>query len=386
MRSNTYDLSLQGRLRPDVQVQLYGMFQGWGAVPSVCTQYAQRLIRELDCVAIHSYNGGTFLDPALHDFAFVNPDAAVGIFYGFPNEIAPVFFAHRVRIGAFVCETDRIDPGWVQVCNHLHLVIVPSTFCRTAFLDSGVEVPVIVVPHGLEREYRPYGDKKRTRPFVFYNTCFASSHLDRKSIDELVRAFLRAFGNGGEECILRLRTDLSRQLVDIRLRHDFGRAIRLDPLTGIDVADFARIYSDVHCTVHPSKGEGFGMIPLQSIACETPVIAPAVTGMADYLNESNAMCLRTSGRVRGQSAGNQAGSYYSIDEDHLVDLLRRAYHSWEEEYDKVRTAAQVVRERYSWHSVLSPLVDIVRNALSAKDASSFGAEMRLYSGKSRLPL
>ena len=349
------------------------MFSGWGAIPSVCTQFARRLLREFDEVAIHSYNGGAFLDPALHNVAFVNPEAAVGVFYGFPNEIAPEFFAHPVRIGGFVCETDRIAPDWVEVCNRLHLVIVPSTFCRTAFLESGVNVPVMVVPHGLEPEYRPYKEKTRSTPFVFYNTCFASSHLDRKSVEELVRAFLRAFGSDGTKCVLRLRTEISRQLIDIRLRHDFGRAIQLDPLVGIGVERFACIYSDVHCTVHPSKGEGFGLIPLQSIACETPVIAPAVTGMADYLNESNALCLRTSGRAAGRGAGNQAGTFYGVDEDHLVELLRRVYLSWEDEYAKVRRAAPSVRERYHWDTVLSSFVDVIRTALSAADAGAFCA-------------
>ena len=51
------------------------------------------------------------------------------------------------------------------------------------------------------------------------------------------------------------------------------------------------IFSRMNCTVHPSRGEGFGLVPLQSLACETPVIAPAVTGMTEYLTPDRAICL-----------------------------------------------------------------------------------------------
>jgi glycosyltransferase involved in cell wall biosynthesis len=123
----------------------------------------------------------------------------------------------------------------------------------------------------------------------------------------------------------------------------------------------------VHCTVHPSKGEGFGLIPFQSIACETPVIAPAATGMADYLNDDNAMCLRTMGRTTGQMVGNQAGTYFTVDEGHLVELLIHAHTNWEDEYRKVRAAAPGIRSRYTWARVTSEFVEVIESVLAAQD-------------------
>jgi len=365
--SGTFDLTLQGSYRPGIRVQFYGMFEGCFSVAAICTQIGRVLTERLNGVALHSYNGGLFFDTSLAGHAAVDRAAPVGFFYGFPHEIPEEFYEHPFRIGGFVCETDRIASSWVEACNTLNLVIVPSEFCRRAFLDSGVTVPVIVVPHGLEPEYRPMAKARRSKPLVFYNIFSAGSLLERKNAEELIRCFLEAFGPSGEDCVLRLRTDLSLGLVDIRQRYDFGRAILLDFPDRRDTASFARIYSEVHCTVHPSRGEGFGLVPFQSIACETPVIAPAVTGMADYLNDENAMCLRTSGRTAGVLGGNQAGTYFTIDEAHLVELLHHAHTNWEEEYRKVRTAGPELRARYAWDVVLSELIEVIEEVLDSKN-------------------
>ncbi len=132
-------------------------------------------------------------------------------------------------------------------------------------------------------------------------------------------------------------------------------------------SDFASIYSDVHCMVHPSKGEGFGLIPFQSIACETPVIAPCSTGMMEYLNTGNAMALRTCCETEGEDVYYKTGTYPMIDEDHLVELLRYAKDNWEIENEKVKQAAPEFREKFSWENVLAELVSLIQSLLEFKD-------------------
>ena len=369
--SQTFDLSLEGAPLPGTRLQFYGMFQGCEGIPSVCARFGLALAERFDGVALHSYNGGDFFLPQLRRLAGVDPRASVGIFYGFPDEMNDRFAQHPIRIGGFVCETDRISPRWVEACNTLHLVLVPSTWCRDAFVASGVRVPILVVPHGLEPEFRPTGEKRRAEPLVFFDTFHASSHLDRKGAEELVRCFLAAFGPSGEKAILRLRTEISGQLVDIRLRHDFGEAIRIDPGLGLSTADYARVYSEVHCTVHPARGEGFGLVPFQSIACETPVIAAPVTGMADYLDDDNALLLKTRGRARGRDAGHSTGHYFQIDEEHLVELLLRMHADWENEYEKVKLAGPDHRRRYRWQTVLEDFLQVVEAALARPEPEAF---------------
>ena len=81
--------------------------------------------------------------------------------------------------------------------------------------------------------------------------------------------------------------------------------------------------------------------------------------MADYLDETNAIELRTAGPVSGLAAGNANGTYFAIDEDHLVTSLLDVYENWEHHYERVRVAAPDVRLRYAWPAVLDEFVRTV---------------------------
>jgi len=358
------------RRDPRIAVQFYGFFRDYISVANVCRQWVAVLAGRVPGFGFHDYAGnGSGPGPAYADYEAVNPDAPVAVYYGFPNHLPPeVRSAHRTLIGAYFCETDRIPNDWVERCNEHDLVIVPSRYCRDVFTECGVSAPIVVVPHGVEPEYKPAAPRQRHDPFVFYNTFAAESFAHRKGAEELVRSFLRAF-DGRDDVVLRLRTEDSAVMQDLARRYDFGRLIRVEPPRPLDTAEFAALYHDADCTVHPSVAEGFGLIPFQSIACGTPVIAPAATGMADYLSDDNAMVLRTAGTQPGIGFAGQSGDFRAIDEDHLVELLRYAVDNWEAELAKVQRASTELRARYRWETVLDPLVELLNQTAKSKGSN-----------------
>ena len=347
-----------GRFKQNVSVQFYGMLRSCISLANVSTQFALQLVSRIDDVALHSYNGSPYFEPELENYTYLNKTAPIGFFFGLPTEVPNFFFGHETTIGGFVCETTSIPGAWVKVCNRFDLIIVPSQFCKTAFIQSGVKVPVMVVLHGLEPAYRPHGEKQRERPFIFYDTFNADTFPDRKSCEELIRCFKRAF-DGRDDVQLRLRVQFNSKVMSYLRHYDAFSLVLLESPDSAGTEQFAAIYSDVHCTVHPSKGEGFGLIPFQSIACETPVIAASISGMAEYLNEDNAMLLRTTGEILADDVYYKSGRYFAIDEDHLVDLLRYAEAEWESEYRRVRHIAAGFREKYSWESVLADFIELL---------------------------
>ena len=335
------------------------------SVANVATELARFLSNTIPNTGIVGFTGSTFLEPALQPFHRVNPEAPVGIFCGVPDQVRSAMRKHPFSIGVFVCETDRIHPFWVDECNLFDLIVVPSAFCQQAFVNSGVTTPVVVIPHGLEPEYQPVSAPRyKENKFVFYNTFSSANRFQRKGGEELVSAFLKAF-EGHDDVVLRLRSAPGPALVDIAKRYQLDPLIELDTRMNIDTAEFARIYSAVDCTVHPSRGEGFGLIPFQSIACETPVIAPATSGMADYLNDENAILLRTLGNTEAIGGFLDHGAMQIIDEQHLVECLRYVYSNQERELQKVKRAGPAHRKRYRWETVLSPLGAFIEAVLGS---------------------
>ena len=170
----------EGAFKSDVTVQVYGMFKSCLSIANVSAEFAQHLTAELDGVALHSYNGLPYFQAELESYAYLNKTAPVGFFYGIPDAVPDFFFDHELTIGGFVCETTAIPQPWVNTCNRFDLIIVPSQFCKIAFVNSGVKVPLLVVHHGLEPEYRPAKEKQREQTLIFYNTFNSDSFPERK--------------------------------------------------------------------------------------------------------------------------------------------------------------------------------------------------------------
>jgi len=348
-------------------VQVYGMFRRCCSISNVSAQLARHLLDRNGDIALQSYTGMPFFDGALERHAGIDRRAPIALFCGMPDTVPSFLFEHETTIGGFVCETDRIPDRWVRKCNRFDLVIVPSRFCREAFRRSGVETPIAVVPHGLEPDYRPAAGIAREGRFVFYDVVNTMC-LRRKGLPELLRCFMRAF-EGRTDVVLQLRCDLSGTLRTLLDELRPGALVEVVPHAELPTPEFAALYSRVHCTVHPAKGEGFGLIPFQSIGCETPVIAPSSTGMADYLSDDNAMLLRTTDEAEPGDVYYGCGSYQRIDEDHLVELLRDAHASWPREAEKVSRIAAGFRERHSWKNALRPFLDLIEQLCQSADAA-----------------
>lgn len=357
-----YELQFSDVKLTNAAVQIYGPLRERTSMGNVAAQLFSDFAQAFDDVAVHNYFGGAMFNESIASAWALDLGAPVGVFVGIPDHVPEPFFDHPFAVGVFVCETDAIDPKWVEICNQLDLIVVPSQWCKRAFRGSGVKAPLLVVPHGLEADYQPYAPKRRGERFTFYNTFYKDSLCSRKSLEELVRCFTRVFRDR-RDVVLRLRTEEGAELDECRRNYRFDGLIDVEPITQCSTRDFARIYGEVHCTVHPSKGEGFGFIPCQSIACETPVIAPHTTGMKDYLSDENSIALKTNGRVPGEITGNEFGTYFGIDEDHLCYCLEYALENWETEYDKVKRAAPDFRKRYSWQAVLGEFRDVVAGIL-----------------------
>ncbi|MDZ7842620.1 MAG: glycosyltransferase [Gammaproteobacteria bacterium] len=368
----------EGEYNPAVAVQCYGLLGDLLSFENVATQLVLQISRRFESVAAHDYRRsipehgagpGVFADRS-----FLTPDAPIGVYHGLPYiELPEAMAGHRCRVGCLVCDADVVPPGEIEVCHDsFDLVVVPSEFCRRAFQASGLRTPVLVVPHGVGLDFQPVPDR-RPDVFTFYNV-YDQIRDYRKSGAELIRCFVKAFDRD-PGIRLRLRTAMSGTLKAQLDEADAWEVVTVDahPLPELE---YARVFSEVHATVHPSKAEGFGMIPLQSLSCATPVIAPCTTGMKDYLTPDNAMLLNTKGTVPalGDTGCDVGGQYHAIDEDHLVQCLRAMHDNWDEEAAKAVAAAPGIREQYNWARVFEPLLDIIAaqlagSAVAGKTAS-----------------
>jgi glycosyltransferase involved in cell wall biosynthesis len=185
-------------------------------------------------------------------------------------------------------------------------LIVPSAFtARTAVEHLGVAPEqVTVVPWGVDHEhFRPVARRLWDFPYVLY----VGTEQPRKNLGALLRAFaaladhhpgLRLVKVGAPSGARgRFRRATERTIEELRLGDRVVRAGR------IDSDDLPAAYAGAACLVLPSIHEGFGLPPLEAMACGCPVVVssagslPEVVGDAGLVVEPEPRALATAIRA-----------------------------------------------------------------------------------------
>jgi glycosyltransferase involved in cell wall biosynthesis len=126
-------------------------------------------------------------------------------------------------------------------------------------------------------------------PFIYY-----VGGLDaRKNIPTLLCAWARLRHAGGPVAQLaiaghalgsdtRLFPDLNRMIAQLRIRDSVAR-------TDVPLADNPLLYNAATAFAFPSRYEGFGLPPLEAMACGTPVVASSASSMPEIVGDAALM-------------------------------------------------------------------------------------------------
>jgi len=214
------------------------------------------------------------LSPTDEDGTVMIPSPG-GIFLGYPTLMkAYSVVAHLGRkVAVTMFESTVLPSGWCETLNMFDAVIVPARFLVQVLIDNGVDVPIHVVPLGVDEAYKqverpPRGD----RPYTFL--ALADRGI-RKGWDTAWHAFRSAFGDSEEyKLILKCREG---GMAGVNSADANVEILRAD----MTVAEMAQLYAECDCFVFPTRGEGFGLPPREFAATGGAVLATHWGGTAD---------------------------------------------------------------------------------------------------------
>ncbi|HHY98742.1 MAG TPA: glycosyltransferase family 4 protein [Firmicutes bacterium] len=292
----------------------------------------------------------------------VVPKIALHIFLaGFFQPIPGLY-----NIGFSMIEVDRLPSQWVERCNLMNEVWVPSSFNLEVFSASGVHRGILkVMPLGIDvGAYCPHGlslEVKGLRGFVFLSVF---EWILRKGYDLLLRAFCEEF-EPNEDVTLLLRVhdnskyDPHGRKIRENIRaicHLHGRDDRqIIVLSSILPADLMpALYRTADCFVLPTRGEGWNMPAMEAMACGLPVISTKWSGQMEFMQHAPCYLIDIEGLEPVPMQGIPNDSVYAganwarPSVSHLRRLMRHVFENREEAREIGRRASDFVRSHYSW--------------------------------------
>lgn len=301
------------------------------------------------------------------------PSCDVKIWHETPEFYAPL--PQHVNVAMVAWETSHIPMwdapsvrhNWVKQMNRMHEV---WTFCHSAkqaFVDSGVTVPIEVIPHPIDLEiYHPsapgtpsqlFDTARRELGPEWFKIVSVFQWTHRKDPLSLLASYFTTF-RGDEKVVLILKTyigktgsidDIRQQLAQmrrsVRLPYEHPR-ILLVPGTLSD-AEMADLLRACDVMVNTSHGEGFCLPTAEAMACGLPCIAPNGSAFRDYITENNGYLVDVDQQpVVGM---RHIPWYYATQTWHTVKIhslqrrLREAFENRVGLVDRGRKAAQAMR-------------------------------------------
>jgi len=269
-------------------------------------------------------------------------------------------------LGFEVADSDRISDSAVNICNTADAIILPSNFAKESYINSGVNVPIYVVPHGLGDEYyrSPREPKREELRLIkrikeeknYVYLLFFLWHSGHRKGADLVYHTINKLSKERPNVVLILKG--SGLSIGASLSFDQSKTVLitgwLDNDDVVDLYDLADIYPLF------SRGGGFELNGLEALARGVITLAAEKGSWTDYLPKEFLLPIA---RWVDVLPGNpyHVGKGPEIDVDKAVDRLVEIIDDLDEWKAKAREYAEKVKERFSWTKIGEQLIKVVEN-------------------------
>jgi len=243
--------------------------------------------------------------------------------YSYPTNLKWVHGPKKVCFTMF--ETDKIPDNWIPFLNKYDLVLVPTEWGKEIFERCGVKTPIKVLNLGYNADVYKYYDRPERDIFTFLNY---EAFTIRKGWHELFEAFKREF-KPSEPVRIIFKTVAKEHGQNIVSLNQYPNMESINE--GYSNEQMFELLKEADCFVFPSRGEGFGIPPLEAMATGLPVIAPNAHSIQEYFSYRYMIPVNyKSVKARYDNIEGDLGNFIKCD---IKDLQRAMRFVYEERKD-----------------------------------------------------
>jgi glycosyltransferase involved in cell wall biosynthesis len=333
-----------------------------------------------------------------------HPDVYVDI--RIPNEFQTY---GKINIGITAgIETTAVSQAWIDGCNKMDLIIVPSEHAKKGFIDTvyeklqntpdgkqqkvgefRLEKPMEVLFEGAnENLYKSIDDVSLNLvDDIKENFCFL--HVgqwtqggygeDRKDIAKMIKIFYESFANKKEQPALLLKTngatysimdreDCLKKINEVKSK--FPKDWNLPNVYllhgSLSEKEMNKLYNHpkVKAFVSLTHGEGFGRPLLEATMTGLPVIASAWSGHVDFLSEVDSLLLggelvQVPQSMVWKDIIIPESQWFNVNEQQAYKAMNYCFTNYDEVKEKALNLMKVNRDKFTLNKMTEKLDKII---------------------------
>jgi len=158
-------------------------------------------------------------------------------------------------------------------------LLAPSNWAMRILRKHFPEKEILCVPHGVSEVFRPQARREPDGEFRVLH--ISSSEQERKGTTELLEGWALV---AHENWRLFVSVPSAVKAIFAYKVHELGlsKTVFLTDRLNFSVEAMAGLYNSMDLVAQPSRGEGFGLVPLEARCCGTPVLMTDCTGHSQH--------------------------------------------------------------------------------------------------------
>jgi len=281
----------------------------------------------------------------------------------------------HVNVGFTIWETSKLHPDWpVYINNNVQKVLVGCSWNEGVFKESGVKIPIGVVPHGINMDgfkgIEPFhiaGVKQDT--YVFYNIFqwterkhplavikgYWHEFKEEDNVALVLKTYRSSYDEAEKDAI---RSTIKRLKMVVPM--DYYPPIYLI-LNMLSENEMLGLHARGDCYVSLDRGEGFGLSHFTAGATGNPLIATNFGGVKEYAKEDNSYLVDyTLTPVYGMPwspwyRGDQLWAEPDI--LHGASFMRHAYEDQKESKVRGQKLKKDISENFTWEVIGKKIIE-----------------------------
>lgn len=303
----------------------------------------------------------------------------------------------KINIGmSAVVETDCCNPRWIDACNNMDHIIVPSKFTKNVLKRSGIlKTEVSVIPEWyntfIDEETRiddisnELNKIKTGFNFLIISQLNSTNALDdRKNIfntikwlceefkaDSNVGIILKTNSGKGTTIDKKITKNILTQMLSAIKKKNFPKVYLVHGnMKKEEVADFYK-REDVKCYVSATRGEGYGLPLVDAAAAGIPVIATNWSGHLDFLKDKFTKVNYSMTTIRKEKVDNRifldGFRWAEPDENDFKHKVREIYKNFQEKKEIANLLKIETNYNFSKPSIQKQYDKFYKKILSEKE-------------------